>query len=165
LSFVVSLVRFAMEKVAAPAALAQLFGVIWLAPVVGVYFFVALRSEGRGWGALVAALAVYGLATRAFVVALYVVATALHLGTHHDLSTVWAVSAPWGNAYHFVPGSLSQMFLLVLVPQLLIWPAFTVATGALGAVVAHWIHEGRRPPSSSPAPPRVDVRLVTNSEP
>jgi hypothetical protein len=163
LSFLVSLTRFAMEKVAAPAALTQLFGVIWLAPIVGAYFFVALRSEGRGWGALVAALVVYGLATRAFVMALYVIATMLHLGSHHDLSTVWAVRAPWGPAYHFVPGSFSQMFLLVLVPQLFFWPAFTVATGALGAGVVHLIQEARKPPS--PEPPRVDVRLATNAEP
>lgn len=103
LSFAVSLTRFCMEKVAAPASLTQLFGVTWLAPVVGAYFLMALRAEGRGWGALVTSLVGYGLASRALVVALYLVATSLHLGSHYDLSTVWTVNTPWGQQYHFVP--------------------------------------------------------------
>lgn len=164
LSFAVSLTRFALEKVAAPPSLTQLFGITWLAPVVGAFFFIALRAEGRGWGALVTALLAYGLVARALVAALYLVATWLHLGSHYDLSTVWTVNTPWGQAYHFVPGGLSQILRLVLLPQLLLWPLFTVAVGALGAGIVHLIHEAGRPPSSSTAP-RVEVRLATDAEP
>jgi len=165
LSFAVSLTRFAMEKVAAPASLTQLFGVTWLAPVVGAYFFVAVRAEGRGWGSLLTALLGYGMAARAVVVALYLLSTSLHLGSHYDLSTVWSVNTPWGQAYHFVPGGFSQMLRLVLIPQLVFWPAFTVAAGVLGAGLAHMVHEAGTPSSPSPAPPRVEVRLATNAEP
>jgi hypothetical protein len=164
LSSAVSLLRFALEKVAAPEALTEAFGITWLAPVVGAYFFVALRSSGRGWGALAAALALYGVASRGFVAALYLVATTFHLGSHYDLSTVWTVPTPWGQAYHFVPGTLGQFERIVLLPQLALWPAFTVATGLVGAGVLRFVRESRKPPTTS-ASPRVEVRLAPTPEP
>jgi hypothetical protein len=163
LTFGVSLLRFALEKVAAPATLTQVFGVTWLAPVVGAYFLLVLRSQRRGWGALAWALVVYALASRAFVAGLYLAATLSHLGSHYDLSTVWSVKTPWGQMYHFVPGSLPQFQRLVLVPQLGLWPAFTLIAGLLGAVVAQLVYEARRPPTATAAP-RVEVQLAHNSE-
>ncbi len=164
LSFAVSLLRFALEKVAAPQALTEAFGITWLAPVVGAYFFVALRSSGRGFGALAATLIVYGLASRGFVAALYLVATTFHLGSHYDLSTVWTVHTPWGQAYHFVPGSLGQLERIVLLPQLALWPVFTVVSGLAGAGILSLAGEARKPPSTTPAT-RVDVQLAPTSEP
>jgi hypothetical protein len=163
LSLAVSLMRFALEKVAAPPALTQIFGITWLAPIVGAYFLVALRSSGRGWGMLTGALALYALASRGIVAALYLAATTLRLGSHYDLSTVWTVQTPWGQMYHFVPASLSQMAHLVLLPQLAFWPAFTVATGLLGAVVMHVVRQAGKPPSPN-AEPGVEVRLTPTSE-
>jgi hypothetical protein len=40
--------------------------------------------------------------------------------------------------YEFVPGSFEQLFALVLAPQLLVWPAYTVLAGMLGGGVA-WV--------------------------
>jgi hypothetical protein len=164
LSFAVSLLRFALEKVAAPQVLTEGFGITWLAPVVGAYFFVALRSSGRGFGALAATLIVYGLASRGFVAALYLVATTFHLGSHYDLSTVWTVQTPWGQAYHFVPGSLRQLERIVFLPQLALWPVFTVVGGLVGAGILYLAGEARKPPSTTPAT-RVDVQLAPTSEP
>ncbi len=164
LSFGVSLLRFALEKVAAPQALTQIFGITWLAPVVGAYFLVALGASGRGWGALVATLAVYGLASRGFVAALYLIATTFRLGSHYDLSTVWTVQTPWGQAYHFVPGSLGQFERIVALPQLALWPVFTVIGGLIGAGILHLVREAGSPPSTTRAP-KADVRLAPRSEP
>ena len=159
MSLVVTVTRFAMEKTAAPPSIAKLFGLIWLAPIVGAFFYAALRAEGKGWRALVSALLIYGFAVRGFVTALYFAATALHLGSHYDLGTAAEVRTPWGRTLHFVPGTLSQFGDLVLFPQLLVWPVFTVLSGALGAlmfrlVIAAW-------PSVPGGPFRGGARLAT----
>jgi hypothetical protein len=134
-SLLVLLVRFALEKVAAPGAWTRLFGVTWLAPVVGAYFWLRLREEGRGLAALVGRLVLYGLAVRGAVALLYVAATALRLGSHFDLSSVVVVKAPWGAVYHFTPGGFPQLLNLAIFPQVVIWPVFTVVSGLLGAAL------------------------------
>lgn len=135
-SLLMLILRFVLEKVAAPSGWTRLFGVTWLAPVVGGYFWACLTQEGRGVGALVGRLLAYALAVRGAVAALYIAATQLRLGSHYDLSSVVAVKAPWGAVYHFDPGSFAQVLNLAILPQLVIWPLYTLLSGLLGAGLA-----------------------------
>jgi hypothetical protein len=134
-SLLILLIRFLLEKAAAPAAWTRLFGVTWLAPVIGGYFWLRLRAEGREPSALFAQLALYALAVRSAVALLYLTASGLRLGSHYDLSSVVAVQAPWGSVYHFSPGSFAQVLNLVMLPQLVAWPVYTVLTGLIGGAV------------------------------
>jgi hypothetical protein len=162
LSVAVTLVRFFLEKVAAPSQITQLFGVTWLTPVVGAYFFAMLQAEGEGWRALATRLYVYGLAVRSFVTALYVTATVLHLGSHYDLSSVWMVVAPWSKVYHYQPGSFDQILNLVVIPQVLVWPVYTVVTGFLGAALFR-VLQSARPNPQSPSM-RAGVRMAGSAQ-
>jgi hypothetical protein len=162
LSVTVTLVRFFLEKVAAPFAITQLFGVTWLTPVVGAYFLAMLQAEGKGWRTLAARLFVYGLVVRSFVAALYVTATKVHLGSHYDLSSVWHVVAPWGKVYHFQPGSFEQLFYLVLFPQVVVWPVYTVVTGFLGAALFRVLSSAWPNPQSPSM--RAGVRMAGDAQ-
>ncbi len=135
-SVLVTSVRFLLEKAAAPASWSGLFGVVWLPPVVGAWFYVRNREEHGGPGRLVGWLLLYGVLARSAIVALYVGATRLNLGSHYDLSSIRWIQSPWGTVYHFEPGSFDQLLRLVVLPQILVWPFFTVLSGLLGAAMA-----------------------------
>jgi hypothetical protein len=135
LSLAVPVVRILLERSAAPPALAWAFGVTALPPLVGAYFAVRARAEGKGWREVVGALAVYAVSVRGWIALLYVFATVSHLGsTHFDMSQVLrARNAFTGAVYLFEPGSLWQIVALVALPQLAVWPVYTVLAGLLGA--------------------------------
>ncbi len=136
LSVAVPVVRLLLERSAAPPALAWAFGVTALPPLVGAYFAVSARAEGKGWRQVLRALALYAVSVRGFVALMYVAATLAHLGTHYDMSrVVKAHNAFTGAVYLFDPGSLWQLLALVAVPQLAFWPLFTVAAGLMGATL------------------------------
>ncbi len=146
--WLVILIRFLLEKAAAPEALAHLFGVTWLAPLVGGFFWLRLRESGRGIAPLCGYLLLYSLAVRGPVAALYFVATRLRLGSHYDVYSVTTVRAPWGAVYHFEPGSLSQVLNLGVIPQFAVWPIYTLLSGLLGAatvsiLVSSWRHSAK----------------------
>lgn len=128
----VTVLRILLEKVAAPRSWSYLVGVTWLAPVAGAYFFWKLPPASRRLTAVAARLLVYGLAVRAFVAAVMVVATRFRLDTHYDVTRISSVEV-MGRSYTFMPGSWSQVALLGVVPQLTFWVAFTVAAGLVGA--------------------------------
>jgi hypothetical protein len=138
LSLTVTATRFWLEKVAAPPTLCWAVGVTWLAPVVGAVFAFNLRREGKGGlGALAPALLLYGFAVRAAVAALMVAASTQRLGSHYDVSALVRVRNPFtGSLYTFVPGSLHQVWTVGVIPQLAVWPVYTVLAGLLGAAVA-----------------------------
>jgi hypothetical protein len=132
LSVAVTLLRFALEKTAAPVAWTHAVGITWLIPLVGVFFAINLHASGRGLGALATTLLAYALPVRAFVFALMVTATRLRLGSHYDVSPLTAVQNYFtGAIYTFEAGSVSQLLVLGLVPQLLVWPAVTVVVGVV----------------------------------
>jgi len=82
-------------------------------------------------------LLVYGFVVRGAVAALNLVATTLRLGSHYDVSALVYIENPiTGHWHHFDSGSLEQLFFLSIVPQLAIWPIYTVAMGMLGAFAA-----------------------------
>ena len=136
-AWMVTAVRFLLEKSAAPAPLVQAVGVTWLAPVAGAYLATALHPVRPGWTPLFRTLLGYAFLVRGFVAVVGLVATRFGLGSHYDVSAVTSVPvALTGDVYGFVPGSWRQAFWLTLVPQLVVWPAFTVLAGMLGRMLA-----------------------------
>jgi len=137
-SLAVSVLRFVLEKAAAPEWLTFAVGITWLAPLIGAFFALHLRARaGRVWLPLTGLLLAYGLATRGFVAALVGVATRLGLGSHYDVSSVVRIRNPFtGSLDEFEPGSLEQLLHLGVFPQLAFWPLFTLAAGLVGAVLA-----------------------------
>ena len=162
-AWLVTVMRFLLEKSAAPAALVQAVGVAWLVPVAGAYIATGVTPPRPGGRALLRALLAYALLVRGFVALVGVVATLLGLGTHYDVSAVTFVPvALTGDAYSFLPGTVRQIFWLTLVPQLLAWPIFTVVAGMAGAALVRLLPASptrtARPPlggvHSAPAPGR-----------
>ena len=150
-AWLVTVVRFLLEKSAAPAVLVQAIGVTWLAPVAGAYIATGLTPARPGGKALLRALVSYAFLVRGFVALVGVVATRLGLGSHYDVSGVTFVPvALTGDAYSFVPGTWRQIFWLTLVPQLLVWPAFTVVAGMAGAALARFLPASPRPTARPP---------------
>jgi hypothetical protein len=137
LSLLVTAARFALEKAAAPSSWTRPVGVTWLAPIVGAYFALNAKREGRGLRTVAGSLLVYGLAVRGAVALLATIVTILRLGSHYDVSNLVYIRNPMTGSWHqFVSGSFEQIFFLSLLPQLVFWPLFTVAAGLLGALVA-----------------------------
>ena len=154
LSWLVTVVRFLLEKAAAPASWTYAVGVAWMPLPVGAFFALNLRAEGKGFGSLLGALVAYAYAVRGGVAALMVAATRLRLGSHYDVSQVVLVHNPLsGEAFSFEAGSLDQLLKLALAPQLLVWPIVTVVVGLLGAAVARVITIAWGEPPLSTAPP------------
>lgn len=136
-SLAVSGLRFMLERAAAPQTLSYAVGITWLAPLIGIYFAMNIRREGGGAFRLLRSLAIYGLATRAAVAALVVLATRLELGSHYDISALTRVrSFLSGREYVFESASWRQIVELAVVPQILVWPIFTVLVGGVAGGVA-----------------------------
>jgi hypothetical protein len=133
----ITALRFLLEKTAAPPFLTQLVGVTWLAPVVGAFFFWSVRAEGRAFVSVVRPLALYAVVVRSSILLLMLLATTRRLGSHYDVTPLTLVENPLtGRSHEFVPGSLPQFVNLALIPQLAVWPVFTVAAGLVGALCA-----------------------------
>lgn len=134
LSYAVTALRFALEKVAAPTSWTNAIGVTWLGPVVGAYFLMHLREREQGLGALAVRLLAYAALVRCAVTLVMVVATTYRLGSHYDLSGFTRVRVPiTGAVHHFASGSWEQLAFLGAVPQLTFYVAHTVVTGLIGA--------------------------------
>jgi hypothetical protein len=137
LSLLVTATRFALDKAAAPPSWARPIGVTWLPPIVGAFFALNAKKEGRGLRNVAWSLLAYGFAVRGAVAVLNVLATTLRLGSHYDVSNLVYIKNPMTGHWHeFASGSFEQLFFLALLPQLVFWPIYTVATGMIGAVLA-----------------------------
>jgi len=143
ISVFVTLVRFALEKAAAPPLMRGVFGVVWLAPVVGAFAYANLAPERRTFRRFVWAMLVYIVAVRGFVALTYVLASTLRLGSHYDVSSVATFT---GGGYNLEPGSPTQILVLGVLPQVVFWPIYTLLAGALGAAVAWLAAHARQPP-------------------
>lgn len=154
-AWLVTVVRFLLEKSAAPALLVEAMGVTWLAPVAGVYLALALRADRPGAGVLLRVLLRYAFLVRGVVALVGVAATRFGTGTHYDVSPLTEVAAGFGaRSFVFAPGSWDQLLWLTLLPQLVIWPAFTVLVGMAAAGVALFLLRGAGTvagPSEAPA--------------
>ena len=149
-ALLVTVLRILLEKSAAPALLVQAVGITWMAPVAGAYIAVCLRSRERSPGALLRALALYAYSARGAVALVGVAATVLQLGTHYDVSPLTTVRTAFGE-HSFVAGSPRQILWLILLPQLLVWPLYTIAAGLLGAGLAGLVMAPRRPMTTAVA--------------
>jgi len=160
-AWLITVIRFLLERTASPPLLTQVVGVTWMAPVAGAWFANRLHDEGRALPSALRPLVAYAFLVRGFVVLVGVVATRLQLGTHYDVSSLVQVTLGLaGGVVTFQSGSWPQIFWLTVVPQLLVWPTFTVVAGlAGGAVVWPWL--GRRAPLRRPAAPD---RVVSSRE-
>jgi hypothetical protein len=154
-AWLVTVVRFLLEKSAAPSLLVEAMGVTWLAPVAGVYLALAQRADRPGAAALLRALLRYAFLVRGVVALVGVAATRFAAGTHYDVSPLTEVAAGFGaRSFVFAPGSWDQLLWLTLLPQLVIWPAFTVLVGMAAAGAALLLLPGAGPvaePSHAPA--------------
>jgi len=150
-AWLVTVLRFLLEKSAAPSLLVQAIGVTWLAPVAGACMATGLTPARPGRRRLLRALFSYAIFVRGFVALVAVVATRFGLGSHYDVSGLTFVPVTWtGDAYTFVPGTWRQTFWLILVPQLVIWPAITIVAGMAGAALARCLSASRRSASRPP---------------
>jgi hypothetical protein len=147
-AWLVTVVRFLLEKSAAPALLVQATGVTWLAPVAGACIATGVGPARTGGRPLLRALVAYAFLVRGFVVLVALVATRFGLGSHYDVSGLTLVPvALTGDTYSFVPGTWRQTFWLILVPQLVAWPVFTVVAGMAGAALGRVLPASPRSPA------------------
>ncbi len=160
-AWLITVIRFLLERTAGPPLLTQVVGVTWMAPVAGAWFASTLRAEGGGLRSAFRPLVIYAYLVRGFVVLVAVVATRFQLGTHYDVSPLVEVTLDLaGGVLTFESGSWTQILWLSIVPQLVVWPIFTVAAGlAGGAVVWPWLP--RPTPLRRPA---VPDRVVSSPE-
>jgi hypothetical protein len=158
-AWLATVIRFLLEKSAAPAMLTQAVGVTWMAPVAGAFLALSLPAENRRLRDLVRPLVAYAFLVRGFVALVAVLATRLSLGTHYDLSPIDRFTLHLtGTEYVFVPGSWRQILWLSLLPQVVIWPIYTVLAGLAGGAVA-W----RWPPRGSQRRNTVPPDLAASS--
>jgi hypothetical protein len=135
-AWTITAARFLLEKSAAPATLTQAVGVTLVAPIAGAYLAACLRDAGLGRRELLRQVVAYAFLVRGFVAVVGVAATRLGAGTHYDVSNLTSVSLAFtGETYRFEPGSASQVFWMTLVPQLVAWPAYTVAAAFLAGTL------------------------------
>ena len=153
-AWLVTFVRALLEKCAAPTLLADAVGVTWLAPVAGAYLAMALEPRRGGPSSLVPDLLRYAYLVRGLVALVGVTATRLTAGTHYDVSPLTEVAVAFSNrSWVFTPGSWPQLFWLTLLPQLVIWPAYTVLAGMAGAQLGFVLS----PTPAAPAAEAVDA--------
>ncbi|HEY6547835.1 MAG TPA: hypothetical protein VI589_08005, partial [Vicinamibacteria bacterium] len=133
-SWAVTGLRVVLEKAAAPEPWARLIGITWLAPVVGAYFALCLKSEGRGLKDLLLRLAAYAFAVRGAVALIMIVASAFQLGTHYDVSRLGDVYF-LGRRFHLEAGAWQTSLSIAGFSQLVFWPIYTVLSGLVGAAV------------------------------
>ncbi len=151
-AWLLTLVRLLLEKSAAPALLTQSIGVTPIVPVAGAYLALALGlgDEAAGRRPLLRALLGYAYLVRGFVALVGVVATWRGFGTHYDVSALVSVPlALSGRVYELAPRSLAQLVWLTLLPQLVVWPLFTLVAGLAGGELA--LRLARRLRATSPA--------------
>jgi hypothetical protein len=147
-AWLVTLVRVLLEKSAAPVLLVHSVGVTAMAPVAGAYLATCLRLGGAGLGSLVRPLVAYAFAVRALVALVGAVVTRAGLGTHYDVSGFTSVSLVFtGATYAFAPGSWRQIAWLVALPQLVLWPLYTVVAGMLGGGLARLLAQSQPRPA------------------
>jgi hypothetical protein len=100
-----------------------------------------------------------------------VTATRLTAGTHYDVSPLTEVAVAFSErSWVFAPGSWPQLFWLTLLPQLVIWPAYTVVAGMAGAALGFLVSPAPAAPAAeaedaSSQAPRADAAVETSDAP
>ena len=140
LSWTVTGLRVVLEKAAAPEPWARLVGITWLAPVVGAYFALCLRREGRGLQATSSChLVAYAFAVRGTVAAGH--ARRVGAPARHPLRrfAARAASSDPGPAVSLEPGRFTSILAIAGFSQLVFWPLYTVLSGLVGAALGRFV--------------------------
>ena len=143
ITLAITVLRLVGEFLDLPAWLANkeaggagaLLGIVWLAPIFGIYFVYRLAGFSGGlWKNLMKTLLLYGLAARIPVILVMGLAIFGQWGTHYD------AFPPPLDAY-----SPTMRWLLGgVVTQLVVWALiWTVVTGMLAAWIATRIRSPR----------------------
>jgi hypothetical protein len=123
-AFAVTLLRFALEKVAVSQSVAEAAGIGWLTVPFAMYF--GLRAHR--WRELFVNLALFVWSARLPVVILMVLASYLHWSTHYDISSLTHLDTQWGRL-NYQPNSFRQHLHIIYLAQLVIMPFYSMATG------------------------------------
>jgi len=154
-AWLLTLVRFLLEKSAAPTLLAEAIGVTWMIPIAGAYLALTLPTGETGWRPLARRLVVYAFLVRGMIALASVLATLRGLGTHYDVSSLTVLSLG-STVYTFAPAGWRQLAWLTLLPQLVAWPVVTVLVGLLAGIATQRLlpgpHSGRRLPAPAATP-------------
>ena len=128
----IAILRFGVDRAAAPEAIAHAFGVTWLVPVLGAY--VAMRVATGVSSSCTRDLVILAFASRIPALALNAITTFFDLGSHYSLVRVARIAIPFArDPLVFEPRSLSQFFALSALPQLVVWPIITFAVAGVCA--------------------------------
>jgi hypothetical protein len=127
--------RFAAEKAAAAEPFAHALGLVWMAPGLGIHAWLATR--GSPLGATLRQLAIHALAIRIPALLATIAATLFDLGTHFSLMRLERFELP-GLGFRVPSGPLDApaWVVAILLPQLVLHPAFAWLVGATTAVAA-----------------------------
>ena len=142
LSLVIIVFRIYFEKLGVPPNVAMLIGVIWLIVPLSVFFGLEAAKAGsqrKFWTWLVG----YAWGIRVWILALMLLATYFHLGTHFDNSSVTSYTV-FGEVEEVETGSWDQYRNLIVFPQMLLWPAVTIVAGFVLGWPTYFITSRRR---------------------
>ncbi len=119
-TLVVMVVRILLEEMGAPGSISNIFGVVWLAFPVGVYFGVGVAAsrEAHPYKALVKLIVLYGVCARLMVAVSY------------SLAYVFGWSAPRFSGGGVVGEGVTALQGLVLMPAFNLVPGLIMAIGA-----------------------------------
>ncbi len=119
-TLVVIVVRILLEEMGAPGALSNIFGVIWLAFPVAIYFGVGVAASGEThpYKALVKLIVVYGVCAR------------LMVSVSYSLAYVFAWSAPRFSGGGVGGEGVTPLQGLVLMPAFNLVPGLIMTIGA-----------------------------------
>ncbi len=122
--------RFAVEKAGANEPFAHAFGVMWLAPALGIRAALAVPEQPLRFAPLFR----FALLSRIPVIVATLLATWLDLGSHFSLARIARIEIPFVEVRLLCePLDPKQIALLIAVPQLVVWPALmALAALAIG---------------------------------
>ncbi|MDA2930186.1 hypothetical protein MYX84_09610 [Acidobacteria bacterium AH-259-O06] len=128
-SIAIIILRVYFEKLGVLPNIAMLIGIIWLILPLSIYFALEAAKGGsqrRFWTWLLS----YAFAIRILILALMVLATYFHLGTHFDNSSITTYTV-FGKVEKVEAGSWDQYRNLIVFPQMVLWPAVTLTVGVI----------------------------------
>jgi hypothetical protein len=130
----VTLLRLTLELLgfsySSPKDFAWWMGIFIFIPLCGLYFAYQLRESANPYKRLALTLLVYGLSVRVVVAFVYWLSGTMNWKTHYS------IYGPPGQNWGFIKGAL--------LPQMLLWPLFTLIGGLIfGLPVLLYLRAGK----------------------
>lgn len=132
LAALMTVLRFGVDRAAASETFAHAFGILWMAPAIGLNSTLLMSGVSRlGW------LVEAAFVSRIPPIVATVIATHYDLGTHYSLVAIQRIEVPLlDGRFPCTPLDATQWILAIAIPQLLLWPALTVIVAAATARIA-----------------------------